>query len=78
MRRQLSISTAMLLCIAFFNPLRAGAQPFGDQVRTPPAVQKFGELSRTPPMGWNSWNKFGCDVSESLIREMTDAAVTPA
>jgi alpha-galactosidase len=27
-------------------------------------------------MGWNSWNKFGCDVSESLIREMTDAAIT--
>ncbi len=33
-------------------------------------------LARTPPMGWNSWNKFGCDVSESLIREMTDAAIT--
>ena len=33
-------------------------------------------LARTPPMGWNSWNKFGCNVSESLIREMTDAMVT--
>ena len=20
-------------------------------------------LARTPPMGWNSWNKFGCNVS---------------
>lgn len=27
-------------------------------------------LARTPPMGWNSWNKFGCDVSEKLIKEM--------
>jgi hypothetical protein len=26
-------------------------------------------------MGWNSWNKFGCDVSEKLIMEMTDAMV---
>ncbi len=33
-------------------------------------------LARTPPMGWNSWNKFACDVSESLIRDMADAAVT--
>lgn len=33
-------------------------------------------LAKTPPMGWNSWNKFACDVSESLIREMADAAVT--
>ncbi len=24
-------------------------------------------------MGWNSWNKFGCDVSEQMIREMADA-----
>ena len=33
-------------------------------------------LARTPPMGWNSWNKFGCKVSESLIRDMADALVT--
>ncbi len=32
-------------------------------------------LARTPPMGWNSWNNFGCDVSESLIRETADAMV---
>ncbi len=30
-------------------------------------------LARTPPMGWNSWNKFGCNVSEQLIRETADA-----
>src|SRR5918911_276430 len=33
-------------------------------------------LARTPPMGWNSWNKFGCDVSEQLIREVADALVS--
>ena len=21
----------------------------------------------TPPMGWNSWNKFGCAINEKLI-----------
>ncbi len=30
-------------------------------------------LARTPPMGWNSWNHFGCDVSEKLIDETADA-----
>ena len=30
-------------------------------------------LARTPPMGWNSWNHFGCDVSAQLIRETADA-----
>ena len=38
-------------------------------------AQKFEELAPTPPMGWNSWNKFGCDVSEKLIKEMTDKMV---
>ncbi|EME64770.1 NPCBM/NEW2 domain-containing protein [Amycolatopsis decaplanina] len=30
----------------------------------------------TPPMGWNSWNKFGCDITEELIRETADAMVS--
>ena len=33
-------------------------------------------LARTPPMGWNSWNKFGCNVSEQLIRDTADAMVS--
>ncbi|SDY52629.1 alpha-galactosidase [Saccharopolyspora shandongensis] len=28
-----------------------------------------------PPMGWNSWNKFGCDINEQLIIETADAMV---
>ena len=38
--------------------------------------QKFERLATTPPMGWNSWNKFGCDVNEKLIRETADAMVS--
>lgn len=38
-------------------------------------AQKFDGLALTPPMGWNSWNKFSCDVTESLIRETADAMV---
>ncbi|MEA3479132.1 MAG: glycoside hydrolase family 27 protein [Bacteroidota bacterium] len=40
------------------------------------SAQSFDELAKTPPMGWNSWNKFGCDVSETLIKEMADAMVS--
>lgn len=29
----------------------------------------------TPPMGWNSWNTFAEDISDSLIRETADAMV---
>lgn len=43
---------------------------------TPLFAQKFTGLALTPPMGWNSWNKFACDVDERMIREIADAMVT--
>jgi len=39
-------------------------------------AQKFDKVALTPPMGWNSWNKFDCDVSETLIMKMADAMVS--
>jgi alpha-galactosidase len=33
-------------------------------------------LALTPPMGWNSWNKFACDVNEKTVRETADAIVS--
>ena len=43
-------------------------------------------LAKTPPMGWNSWNHFGCKtnctaypndcISESLIMSIADAIVS--
>jgi alpha-galactosidase len=32
-------------------------------------------LAMTPPMGFNTWNKFQCNVSEELVRGMADAMV---
>jgi len=32
-------------------------------------------LALTPPMGWNSWNKFACNVSEDLVKGTADAMV---
>jgi alpha-galactosidase len=33
-------------------------------------------LAPTPPMGWNSWNRFGCDISETTIHSEADALVS--
>ena len=38
-------------------------------------AQKADGLAATPPMGWNSWNRFGCDVDEALVRATADAMV---
>ena len=29
-------------------------------------------LGITPQMGWNSWNKFGCNINEELIKNTID------
>ncbi|WP_460053413.1 glycoside hydrolase family 27 protein [Spirochaeta dissipatitropha] len=33
-------------------------------------------LCNTPPMGWNSWNTFGSDITEQLIIESAEALVS--
>ena len=40
-----------------------------------PLARAGDGLALTPPMGWNSWNKFACNVSEKLILGMADALV---
>jgi alpha-galactosidase len=32
-------------------------------------------LAQTPPMGWNSWNKFACNLNEHIVRDTADAMV---
>jgi alpha-galactosidase len=41
-----------------------------------PALALDNGLASTPPMGWNSWNKFACNVSEDLIRSIADSMVS--
>jgi alpha-galactosidase len=62
MRRLLSLLLAMVV-IPWCAPAATAAPP--------PAV-----LAATPPMGFNNWNAFGCDVSETLIKETADKLVS--
>lgn len=38
--------------------------------------QEKPNLAATPPMGWNSWNKFKCNIDEVKVRAQVDAMVT--
>jgi len=33
-------------------------------------------LGKTPPMGWNSWNRFACNINETLIKQTADLLVS--
>jgi alpha-galactosidase len=41
--------------------------------QAPRAYASVSGLALTPPMGWNSWNKFGCSISESIVKQEADA-----
>ncbi|MCD9020615.1 alpha-galactosidase [Cohnella silvisoli] len=70
-KRVLKFGTMMILAFLML---------FATQIFTPLGSKEASALSNglalTPPMGWNSWNKYGCNVSESLIRSMADAMVS--
>ncbi len=63
----ISLSLSLLLLLSAF------AMADDDDAPKPSVIAPT--LALTPPMGWNSWNKFACNVSEDLIRQTADAMV---
>src|SRR5262245_10012258 len=60
---------ALVLALAVFGAVAALST-------AGPAQALSNGVARTPPMGWNSWNTFGCNINETLIRQMADAIVS--
>ena len=59
----------MLMVISFCSVLHGQGNNYVQNYK------KFDGLALTPPMGWNSWNKFACNVDENMIKQMADAMV---
>jgi alpha-galactosidase len=56
--------------------LAVAAVPVALLVAAPPPAAALGNgLARTPPMGWNDWNAFGCNTSETLVEQTADYIV---
>src|SRR5207249_8280636 len=66
-----NLRRALMFASVALTPFAAN-QVAKAQADAPSQVQ----LAATSPMGWNSWNKFACNVSEQLIRETADAMVS--
>lgn len=46
-----------------------------DKLNTKIQERRDNMLSRTPPMGFNTWNTFGENINETVIKEIADAMV---
>lgn len=53
-----------------------GACTFGEFCAVCPDDCDCATLAATPPMGWNTWNHFGCAIDEQLLRETADLMVS--
>ena len=69
MSRFLLIMTVLLTVSPLRAPLARASEAMHFHVR--PA----NGLALTPPMGWNTWNHFGCNVSAALIEREARAMV---
>ena len=52
-----------------------GVCTYGEFCATCAADCDCDSLAATPPMGWNSWNRFACDIDEALALETAQAMV---
>jgi alpha-galactosidase len=71
MLRRWSVFAAVVIAAVLFG-IRA-APALAD---VPPPEPKPNGLAPTPPMGWNSWNRFQCDIDEGVVRGAADALVS--
>ena len=55
-------------------PIRV-SNAWGETTRNLTFVSGHHLLARTPPMGWNSWNAYGCGVTGAKVRKAADDLV---
>jgi len=53
-----------------------GTKTAGGTTAASGGTTSTGALAATPPMGWNSWNKFGGSITDTLVRGIADAMVS--
>jgi alpha-galactosidase len=73
MLKYLPISLLFLVAIGCNFPAEKTDEK--SRVDTAAASQHDG-LAMTPPMGWNSWNAFGENVNEEVVKQTADAFVS--
>ncbi|KAI5674495.1 hypothetical protein M9H77_14859 [Catharanthus roseus] len=84
-RRMTSILSVLLWCFFLFSSITVTTcarhtNKISGNATTAAADSRRNLLGNglggTPPMGWNSWNHFGCNIDEYLIKQTADAMIS--
>ena len=65
-----------MIRLAVLGLVLAGCTAVAAVIAAGPAAAESNGLALTPPMGFNDWNAYKCNVSQSLIEQTADAMVT--
>jgi len=74
--RDTGSAACFLSLFAFLCACSPGPSGDGSSEGATMASSQTPLLAPTPPMGFNTWNRFGCDVSDELVRGIADAMVS--
>jgi len=84
--QRVALAILLACCMSVVEDTRSAAAQVKLDLYEPPnptlirpsedPARKPNGLSLTPPMGWNSWNKFGCHIDERQLRSTVDALVS--
>src|SRR4051794_11661627 len=67
-RPLLFVFSILVMCFSLFAvnfPTNSGS--------VQPAQAINNGLAKTPPMGWNSWNKYHCGITEATVKTQAKA-----
>ncbi|MFJ6653452.1 NPCBM/NEW2 domain-containing protein [Microbacterium sp. NPDC091313] len=80
-RRRIAVPLAAVMMLAgvaaapLTTATPAAAAAIDDSAGAAAPAIDLGEQAATPPMGFSTWNEFGCDITADLILEMAHAIV---
>jgi hypothetical protein len=74
------MNRSAILIFLFFTIIHEGWSQTGEKNEQVPFEEKSQRINNTPrksaastpPMGWNSWNNFGCDLTEAEFKTQVD------
>jgi alpha-galactosidase len=73
-RKVTTLAIVVVLIISFSGCTTKTSEK--QSAQNSPVASDWKNLAMTPPMGWNSWNGLGKQVSEESIKEIADAMVS--
>ena len=79
MKPMYNLFRKVVIVLTILSLVTYGCANKSNPVTEKPAATDSGvkdNLALTPPMGWNSWNPFGANVSEEVIKATADAMIS--